>query len=68
VSKFESTVLAAGVVEKPQRSQLADEFLVDAGLGGEVERVQTGCGWQTSEPCRLPAGSLRLADHGLDVE
>ena len=25
----------AGVVEEPQRGQLADEFLINAGLGGE---------------------------------
>ncbi len=38
----------AGVVEEPQRGQLTDEFLVDAGLSGEVERVQTGLRWQAA--------------------
>jgi hypothetical protein len=35
----------AGVIEEAQRCQLADEFLVDAGLCGEVECVEAGLGW-----------------------
>jgi hypothetical protein len=47
----------AGVVEEPQRGQLADELLIDTGLGGEVEVVDRVGRGQRREPQQpgLPA-------------
>ena len=39
-----------GVVEEPQRGQVADQRLVDAGLGGEVEVGQGPGLGQAGEP------------------
>jgi hypothetical protein len=41
--------VVTNIVEKPQGGQVADEFLVDAGLGGEVEvREDPGSGRQAN--------------------
>src|SRR5581483_3798449 len=53
----------AGIVEEPQRRQLPDQFLVDPGLGGEVELRQGGGVGQAGEP-QPPSEPARLG--GVD--